>query len=184
MPERVGYVALLRAVNLGAYNKVGMADLRDLLGRMGFEDVRSLLQSGNLVFRSARQPAASLEARLAAETGRALGVHTEYVVRTAREWRALIAANPFPDDALRDPSHLIVMCCRSVARGELVKALDAALSSGPERVAVRGKQAYIVYPDGIGHSRVTTALLERALDTRGTGRNWNTVQKLAALLSG
>ena len=65
-----------------------------------------------------------------------------------------------------------------------MKALDAALSSGPERVAVRGKQAYIVYPDGIGHSRVTTALLERALDTRGTGRNWNTVQKLAALLSG
>ena len=182
MPEGVGYVALLRAVNLGAYNKVSMADLRKLLGRLGFEDVRSLLQSGNLVFRSVRQSAASLEVRLAAETGRALGVHTDYVVRTAREWRALIAADPFPDDARRDPSRLIVMCCKSAAGSDPVKALEAALS-GPERVAVRGKQAYIVYPEGIGHSRVTTALLERVLDTRGTGRNWNTVQKLAALLS-
>ncbi len=182
MPERVAYVALLRAINLGAYNKVAMADLRDLLTRLGLEDVRSLLQSGNLVFHTTRQPAASLEARLAAETGRALGLHTDYFVRTAREWRALIAANPFPEDAQRDPSHLIVMCCRSAAGAKLVKALDAALDAGSERVAVRGKRAYIMYPDGIGHSRVTTALLERALDTRGTGRNWNTVQKLAALL--
>lgn len=181
MPEPVAYVALLRAVNLGAHNKVAMGDLRELLGRLGFEDVRSLLQSGNLVFRAARQPAAKLEALLAAETGRALGVHTDYVVRTPREWRALIEANPYPDDARRDPGHLVVMCCTSAPRAELVKALEAR-HAGPERVAVRGRQVYIVYPEGIGHSRVTNAFLERALATRGTGRNWNTVQKLAALI--
>ncbi len=76
-------VALLRAVNLGAHNKVAMSDLRDLLSRLGFEEPRSLLQSGNLVFRAARPVGASLESLLETETEKTLHLRTEFFVRGA-----------------------------------------------------------------------------------------------------
>jgi uncharacterized protein (DUF1697 family) len=173
-------VALLRAVNLGTYNKVAMSDLRDLLGQLGFEEPRSLLQSGNLVFRAARPAGASLERLLETEAEKRLQLRTEFVVRTAEEWKAVIAGNPFPDEAGRDPGHLVVMCFKDVLRANAVKALQAAIT-GRERVRGEGKQAYIVYPDGIGRSRVTNAFIEKKLGSRGTGRNWNTVLKLGAL---
>ncbi len=173
-------VALLRAVNLGAHNKVAMSDLRDLLDRLGFEAPRSLLQSGNLVFRAARPAGSSLERLLEAEAEKRLHLRTEFFVRSAEEWKGVVAGNSFPDEAARDPGHLIVMFFKDVLRADAVKALQAAIT-GPERVGAEGKQAYIVYPDGIGRSRLTNAFIEKKLGSRGTGRNWNTVLKLGAL---
>jgi uncharacterized protein (DUF1697 family) len=173
-------VALLRAVNLGAHNRVAMSDLRDLLDRLGFQEPRSLLQSGNLVFRAARPTAASLERLLETEAERRLQVRTEFFVRSAKEWKEIVARNPFTEAAARDPGHLLVMFFRDVLRTDAVNALQAAIT-GRERVRAEGRQAYIVYPDGIGRSRVTNAVIEKMLDSRGTGRNWNTVLKLGAL---
>lgn len=173
-------VALLRAVNLGIHNKVAMSDLRDLLGRLGFDAPRSLLQSGNLVFRAPRPAGASLERLLETEAEKSLHLRTEFFVRTAKEWKLVVAGNPFPDEAARDPGHLVVMFFKDVLRGDAVKALQAAIT-GRERVHAEGKQAYIVYPDGIGRSRVTNAFIEKHLGRRGTGRNWNTVLQLDAL---
>jgi uncharacterized protein (DUF1697 family) len=173
-------LALLRAVNLGAHNKVAMSDLRDLLDRLGFQEPRSLLQSGNLVFRAARPTGASLEHLLEAEAERRLQLRTEFFVRSAKEWKGIVARNPFTEAAARDPGHLLVMFFRNVLRTDAVNALQAAIT-GRERVRAEGKQAYIVYPDGIGRSRVTNAFIERMLGSRGTGRNWNTVLKLGAL---
>jgi uncharacterized protein (DUF1697 family) len=176
-------VALLRAVNLGAHNKVAMADLRELLSRLGFEEPRSLLQSGNLVFRAARPAGASLERLLVTEAEKSLQLRTEFFVRSAEEWKKVVAANPFPEEAARDPGHLLVMFFKDMLRGDAVSALQAAIT-GRERVRAVGKQAYIVYPDGIGRSRVTNAFIEKKLGGRGTGRNWNTVLKLGALAEG
>jgi uncharacterized protein (DUF1697 family) len=161
-------VALLRAVNLGAHDKVAMTDLRELLDRLGFEEARSLPQSGNLVFRAARPGGAR---------------RTEFFVRSAEEWKKVVAANPFPEEAARDPGHLLVMFFKGMLRADAVSALQAAIT-GRERVRAVGKQAYIVYPDGIGRSRVTNAFIEKKLGGRGTGRNWNTVLKLGALAEG
>jgi uncharacterized protein (DUF1697 family) len=176
-------VALLRAVNLGAHNKVAMTDLRELLDRLGFEEARSLLQSGNLVFRAARPAGASLERLLETEAEKALQLRTEFFVRSAEEWKKVVAANPFPEEAARDPGHLLVMFFKGMLRADAVSALQAAIT-GRERVRAVGKQAYIVYPDGIGRSRVTNAFIEKKLGGRGTGRNWNTVLKLGALAEG
>ena len=88
------HVALLRAVNLGAHNKVAMSDLRDLLDQLGFEEPRSLLQSGNLVFRAARPAGASLERLLETEAEKRLQLRTEFFVRSAREWNGVVAGNP------------------------------------------------------------------------------------------
>ena len=173
------HIALLRGINVGGHKMVAMADLRDLLTRLGFADARSLLQSGNLVFRSEKRTAAQLERLLEAEVEKRLGVQTELFVRTAAEWKALVARNPLREEAERDPGHLLVLFLKATPDAKNVKALQASIT-GPELVRAHGRQAYFVYPDGIGRSRLTNTLIEKHIG-RGTGRNWNTVLKLAAL---
>ena len=177
------YVALLRAVNVGGRNQVAMSDLRQVLTKLGFEDVQSLLQSGNLVFKTNAGTAGTLEATLEAEMQTRLGLKTAFFVRTATEMDAVIASNPFPAEAKRDPSHLLVVLLKDAPKANAVEALRAAIK-GPELVQTKGRHAYIVYPAGVGRSRLTNTLIEAKLGTQGTGRNWNTVLKLAGLAKG
>ena len=172
------YIALLRAINVGGHAKVAMSDLRDFVAALGFADVQSLLQTGNLVLRGGRQSASAIEKMLETEAAKRLDLQTDFFVRTAKEWEAIVAKNPFRNEARRDPSHLVVMFLKSAPDTKAVAALRAAIS-GPEVVATDGRQAYIVYPAGIGRSRLTNRVIEAKLGTRGTGRNWNTVLKLA-----
>src|SRR5881628_15465 len=175
------HIALLRGINVGGHKMVAMSDLRDLLTQLGFMDARSLLQSGNLIFRSDARVGVNLERLLEAEAEKRLDLRTDFVVRTAEEWKAIVARNPFRDEAERDPAHLLVMFLKDAPDVKNVEALQAAIT-GPEIVRAHGRQAYIVYPSGIGRSRLTSALIEKKLATRGTGRNWNTVLKLGALV--
>ena len=103
------YIALLRGINVGGHKLVAMADLRELMTGMGFKDPQSLLQSGNLVFRSRAQSTGKLEQLLEAETKKRLSFETHFFVRTAQEWQSVIARNPFPGEAERNPGHLVVM---------------------------------------------------------------------------
>ncbi len=172
------YVALLRGINVGGNKLVAMADLRALVTRLGFADVRTLLQSGNLVFRGDRRTPAQLERLLQAETERRLGIEVAYFVRTAREWHAVVARNPFRAEAARDPARLAVMVLKDAPAARAVAALRAAIT-GREAVRAAGRHLYVVYPDGMGRSRLAHPLIEKLLGTRATGRNWNTVRKLA-----
>ena len=104
-----------------------------------------------------------------------------FFVRTAEEWKEVIADNPFPKEAQRDPGHLVALFLKGTADTEHVKALQVAIK-GREIVRGEGRQAYIFYPDGIGRSRLTPTLIEKKLATRATGRNWNTVLKIGALI--
>jgi uncharacterized protein (DUF1697 family) len=174
------HVALLRGINVGGHNRVAASDLRDLLGALGFAGAKSLLQSGNLVFESDRRTGAELERLLEVETAKRLHVTADYLVRTAEEWTTMIARNPFPEDAERDSSHLVVTFLKTAPLAKDVQALQAAIE-GPESIHAKGKHLYAVYPAGIGRSKLTNALIEKKLGLRGTGRNWNTILKLAAL---
>ena len=156
-----------------------MDDLRALAASLGYRNVRSFLQTGNLVFDGEGERPVAVEHRLAEATGRRLGVRTEFFVRTSPEWTAAIEANPLAEAAIRDPSHLVVVFLKASPSGAAVKALRAAVI-GPETVEVVGRQAYIAYPEGIAGSRLTLSRIERALGTPGTGRNWNTVRRLGA----
>ncbi|SRR5579884_1349082 len=175
------YIALLRGINVGGHAKVAMSDLRDLLAGLGFAEVRSLLQSGNLVFRSNSEGRAELEQRLETEAARRLGLRTDLLVRTADDWADVVDRNPFPDVAERDPGHLVVMFLKQAPDAAAVEALRTVVT-GPEVISAAGSHLYITYPDGIGRSRLTGTLIEAKLGTRGTSRNWNTVRKLAALV--
>jgi uncharacterized protein (DUF1697 family) len=174
------HIALLRAINLAGRAQVSMSDLRELFTALGFGDVRTILQSGNVVFRSSARSAAQLERRLETETAKHLHVQTDFFVRSADEWRGILADNPFREEAVRDPGHLTVALLKKAPSGKDVDALQAAIT-GREIVRRGGRHAYIIYPDGIGRSRLTSALIEKMLGTRGTARNWNTVVKLGAL---
>jgi len=174
------HIALVRGINVGGRKQIAMSDLRDLLGELGFAGVRSLLQSGNLVFESDGRTGASLERLLETETAKRLHVPVDYLVRTDDEWQAIVARNPFVDEAERDPSHLVVMFLKAAPQTKELEAVQAAIK-GPEVIRAEGKQLYAIYPAGIGRSKLTLTLIERKLGTRGTGRNWNTVVKLASL---
>ena len=163
-------IALLRGINVGGNKMVAMSDLRDLAGRLGLRNARTLLQSGNLVFHSDKSPA-QIEKMLEKE------LDCVVFVRTADEWASIVAGNPFPDEAKRDPGYLQMMLLKD--------AKDAATLQpaivGREVARGNGRAIYIVYPDGMGRSKLTNALIEKKLGTRVTARNWNTVLKLAAL---
>jgi len=174
------FIALLRAINLGSHKPIAMSALRDFVADLSFTDARTLLQTGNVVFRGEAQSAGKLEHLLEMEAKAHLGLDTDFFVRSAKDWKALVSRNPFPDEARRDPSHLVVMFLKDAPDAKSLATLRAAIK-GPEIVDVAEKQAYIIYPVGIGRSRLTHALIETKLGTRGTSRNWNTVLKLAAL---
>jgi uncharacterized protein (DUF1697 family) len=175
------YVALLRAINVGGANAVAMAELRAMCGELGLGDARTVLQSGNVVFRTAIARA-ELEPLLEREAANRFGTTIEFVVRSADEWSALIAANPFTREAADDPAHVVVMCCKRAPEAAALAALTGAIA-GREDVRAAGADVYITYPDGIGDSKLTNAVIQRKLGTSGTARNWNTVRKIAALLA-
>jgi uncharacterized protein (DUF1697 family) len=121
------YALFLRGINVGGRNLVPMAGLRTLLEREGFEDVATLLQSGNAVFSAASKPAAVLEGRLEKAIASALKVECDCFVRTAGEWATLAGANPFPAEAKRDPGHLLVVLLKAAPAAGAVGALRAAI---------------------------------------------------------
>jgi uncharacterized protein (DUF1697 family) len=173
------YIALLRAVNLAGRNKVGMGDLRELVTGLGFADPKTLLQSGNVVFSGRARSGAALESALEKAASSQLGVTTDVFVRTAEEWKKIIAANPFTREANAEPGYVLMMSLKEAPDRKAVSALTGAIP-GREVLRVKGRHAYVVYPDGVGRSKLTMALIEKKLGTRGTARNWNTVLKLAA----
>ncbi len=176
------HIALLRAVNVGG-RSVAMVDLRAMLTDLRCANPRTLLQSGNAVFAlNAKASAAALEKKLEAEAQRSFGFAVAFMLRTADEWDAIIARNPFPEAAKNDPARLVLMALKGAPDAGAVKALRDSYK-GPETIYVDGRDAYLIYPEGQGNSKLTNALIERKLGVAGTARNWNTVLKLAALAS-
>ena len=174
------YVALLRGINVGGNKKVPMADLRAMAARLGFSGVKTLLQSGNLIFDGTTRSPDELETVLESATEKAIGVQCSYIVRTAPEWSTIVANNPFTRFARSDPARLGLTCCR----GEPDPAVLATLrreARGGEDLRLIGRDLYVWYPDGMGQSRLATALSRNKLGTVCTARNWNTVTKIAAL---
>jgi uncharacterized protein (DUF1697 family) len=172
-------VAFLRAVNVGGTGKLPMAELKAMLEERGFEEVRTVLQSGSVVFR-ARGDSAGVGRALTEGLADRFGLTSEVIVRTAKEWRRTVADNPYAKDAADDPARMHVMPLSAPPAAGALDALRAAIK-GPETVELKGDTLYAVYPDGMGHSKLTLALIERKLGVKTTARNWNTVQKILAL---
>ena len=165
---------------MGGHNKIAMADLRYFTTDLGFTDVQTVLQSGNLVFKGSPRTAASLEALFEKEIAKRLGVTINFVIRTAAEWGKLVAANPYQKETEADPGHLVAILLKDLPSPKNCAALKAAIK-GREYFHADGRTLYAYYPDGQGESKFTAPLIDRILGTTCTARNWNTVLKLAKL---
>ena len=173
------FVALLRAVNVGG-RKLPMAELRGLCGDLGWDEVATYVQSGNVVF-AASGSAAELETALEKAVEDRFGFHSEAMVRTAAQWRALIGANPFADDAKRAPGRVLL----GVPKRPLAKAAAAGIAAraaAGERVEVAGGALWFHYPQGVGRSKLTPSLIDRFAGSPVTARNWGTVTALGEML--
>jgi uncharacterized protein (DUF1697 family) len=176
------YIALLRGINVGGNKLVAMAELRKLCGELGLEGVTTLLQSGNVVFRSAGRTAAQLESLLVAEIAQRFGMNVDVFVRSSLDWKEIVASNPFLEDAASDPSHLVVVFLHDPVDETALQAVRNAVA-GRETFQALGDHLYVVYPDGIGPSKLPKTPGWNKLVGHGTARNWNTVLKLATIAS-
>ena len=172
-------VILLRGINVGGHNKLPMAQLREIATEAGFADVRTYIQSGNLVVSSDLDPEAAADV-LTGAIRAATGLAVPAIVRTAHQWTDLIAANPYPD-AVEPGTHVHVIVLPASA-SEAINAFDAS-GFAPEEMAVIGSELYLHLPDGMGRSKLALAVNRLSEVAAGTARNWNTVQKLAALVT-
>ena len=173
-------VAFLRAVNVGGTGKIAMADLKALAADIGLGDPKTLLQSGNLVFETGTKSPDTLEKLLEKEVEARLGLKTVFMVRTGKDMKQILARNPFPGEAKNDPGRLHVYFLKADATASAVAVLNAAIK-GRETAKGKGREIYISFPDGMGKSKLTHAMIEKHLGTRVTARNWNTVSKLAEM---
>ena len=171
-----GWVALLRGINVGGRNSVPMAELRRVLEANGAEAVSTYIQSGNVVFRHEVGDRAALARKLEAAVKDAFDVPAAVVLRTFREIAKVASATPFGDD--NSKTHVVFLAEKPAAKA--VREL-ASLDLEPDRVAVVGSDVFLHYPNGITGARLSSAQLERKLGVAGTGRNWRTVTRLAAM---
>ncbi len=169
-------ILLFRGMNTGGV-RAPVAEQKAMALDLGLAKPRTVLASGNLIVDSDADPA-ELEARVEAETERRFGRRIETIVRTGHQWTALMAANPFADEARRDPSRLLLMVMKAGIRREGVEALRT-LATETEAVADAGGALWFWLPDGIGASKMAEKAQPRLIGS-GTARNWNTVLKIAA----
>jgi uncharacterized protein (DUF1697 family) len=173
---------LLRGVNVGGNTRVPMPKLRAFLEMVGLADVRTFLNSGNAVARGGPADALALERRLERDAERHLGVRVDFHVRSRSELQSIVDANPFPRAAKEASGRLLVFFLRDAIEPSNVLALRGGIK-GRETCECVDRHLYVVYPDGMGRSKLSSSVVERVLGARGTARNWNTVLKLAALAS-
>ena len=174
------HIALMRGIHAGGRDRISAFNLRAFLSAPDCGDTRALLQSGNLVFGSQGRTPGELEYLIEMQADRRIGMASGFMVRTADEWAAVVARNPF---AAQPPcaGRLVVMLLKDAPERAAVQALHEAAGAGPDTIQVDGRQVYLVYPRGIGQSRLTCSLIESTLATRGAARSWGTVLRLAAL---
>jgi len=173
------YISLLRGINVGGNKKIKMADLRNLYETLGFTDVKSLLQSGNVVFKSDETDQAELAAKIEGAIEQTFGFHSQIFILTVDNLKAIVSGHPFSEQQLEEPKKIMVFFLERIPRESEIASLREA-HTGPEEMTFKGQVMYAFYPNGMGRSKLDNALIDRKLKISATARNWNTTNKLLA----
>jgi len=173
-------VALLRGINVSGKNPLPMADLTRIFERAGAVEIRTYIQSGNVVFRATPKVAKSIAHDVSKAIHQGPGWQVPVVIRSAEELRQVPRDNPFLN-AVAEPTTLHVAFLATTPDPARVAALDPKRSP-PDRFVLRGRDVYLHCPNGIGRSKLTNAYFDAALNTVSTMRNWRTVQSLLDLV--
>jgi uncharacterized protein (DUF1697 family) len=175
MPSRI---VLLRGINLGSTNRIAMPALREALADAGFDDVRTYLQSGNVVLASRAAPK-TVARRCEEVIAERFGLEIAVVARTRDELAEVVKRNPLGDVAT-DPKRYQVSFLSAKPAAEVVRKLEE-LAAGDERFVADGRELYAWHPAGVARSKLWAALAGRGLGVAATARNWTTVTKLLEL---
>ena len=174
------YLALLRGINLGPKNKILMPDLVEVFTKAGCKDVRTYIQSGNVIFEATRELSTRLPELIAKEIQRRFGHKVPVMLRTTGEMCEVVRKNPFlKEGAAEDILH--VMFLTDLPKPGAAKSLDPDRSP-PNRFIVRGKDIYLLCPAGFARTKLTSSYFDSKLGTIGTVRSWRTVTKLLELM--
>jgi uncharacterized protein (DUF1697 family) len=173
------YVALLRSVNVAGHGRIAMADLRESFAALGYDDVVTYIQTGNVLFstssKSEKAIVEAIEQQLAEDFGDAPAV----LVRTVAELRRVGTASPYAKGGANPARHHVTFLA-SPPKPAVLKALDLP-PSGKDELVVDGREVYVHTPNGYAETKYTGTFLERRLGVVSTTRNWNTVTKLCEL---
>lgn len=177
MPNRTVVISMLRGVNVGGHRLIKMDSLRALYESLGLRDPQTYVQSGNVIFWTTERNLARLAQRIGDGIEQSFGFRPGVMLRTAAEMRDVIARNPFARRRGLEPSRLLV---NFLAADPSPEARDKILQikTDPEELHIDGRELYIYFANGMGRSKLSPAVLERTLQTSGTGRNWNSVTKM------
>ncbi len=173
------YIALLRGINVGTANKLPMVRLRSLCADLGWADVQTCIQSGNIVFR-ARAVRRRLEERIEQAIAEQLGLRIPVIVRAAADWPSYIEGNPFIEACEREPNLVMLALSKAPPNPGSEDALQERARNG-ERVALVGDALWIHYVGGASNSKLFPGSLDRIVGSPVTTRNWRTVLKLQTL---
>jgi uncharacterized protein (DUF1697 family) len=169
------YIALLRGINVSGHKKIKMPELKAMFETLSFTNVRTYIQSGNVVFES--NSAEDLESKISAKIQEQFGFEVSVICRTSEEMEQVIARNPFATMVGFEPEKLYVTFLQQAPSEEKLEALSA-LSFGSEKYSVSGQEIYVYCFNGYGNTKLDNALFERKLKVIASSRNWRTVNKL------
>ncbi|MGB8990300.1 MAG: DUF1697 domain-containing protein [Candidatus Sulfotelmatobacter sp.] len=176
------YVALLRGINLGGHKKIKMDELRAALAAIGFDEVKTYIQSGNVVFKAAKISDKALSKKIEATILSKFGHSVSVIIRTAEEIEQLIANNPFLKQPDIDQTKLHVMFLREPPAQSALQQLETLVLK-PDQFRFLGKELYFYLPNGVAESVVMKKPIDRVLAIPTTMRNWrtvNTIQQMCA----
>lgn len=174
-------VALLRGINVGGRNGVPMAKLKAICAGLGWDELETYIQSGNVVFKAAGA-APALERALEQALETELNVKTDVLIRSKAQWNRIMASNPFASEAEAQANYVLCGIAKKALAGGAAAAVAEKAAAG-ERVREGGGVLWFHYPVGVGRSKLTTALIDRAAGSPVTGRNWRTMVKLQQMLA-
>jgi uncharacterized protein (DUF1697 family) len=171
------FISMLRGINVGGQKKISMEELKKLYGAMGFVNVRTYIQSGNVIFESPGDKTLALAKNIQYKIKQSFGFDVHVVIRTLDEFRELIAKNPF---VKKDPSKLHVTFLTDAPQRPPIDEINY-LKDKAEDFCISGREIYLFCPNGYGTSALSNNFFEKKLKMAATTRNWNTVNTLFSL---
>ena len=175
------YISILRGINVSGQRKIKMADLKCLYELLGFQNVVTYIQSGNVIFDATIKYKADLKPTIEEAIEERYGFHVPVEIRTNHEIANIIRDCPFgPVDLVEDGTRVMVTFLSSEPSEDKVSDVQKYVVD-PEKLIVRGKEIYLYCPNGYGRSKLSNTFLEQKLEVEATTRNWKSVHKLYEL---
>jgi uncharacterized protein (DUF1697 family) len=174
------YVALLRSVNVAGYGRMAMTDLQQSFRNLGYKDVTTFIQTGNVIFTTAKKSPAKLTTDIEGQLATDFGSSPAVILRTPAELKSVLATSPFPEQGADPSRHHVTFMATGPDPARLAEFTPPA--SGKDELVIIGREIYVHTPNGYAETKLTGTMVERRLGVVTTTRNWNTVSKLCALL--